>query len=269
MVSFRHPPKIQTCLLGLWIGWAPVIAECQAAESIQRTWERGQNRVPDIALREGQYRTLNEIRDNPDSWKIDVAQNKLKPGTKLPAVIYLHGCAGNTAGYQWWNKFNELGYAFFAPNSLARPRKPLCGKGQMRSHRIPMRTAELRYALQQLSTLDWIDQTRIILMGSSEGAQAASRYSGDEFVAVVLSATDCRFSGGSPSAPAGTPVLSMVGSKDDKGGGSGCNIRRKVGASKRIVIEGAYHKLGGNEEARQALEQFLKSCCTTLEGETD
>ena len=253
--------RIQTLSFGISLAGAFVMAGCQTTGDVGRTWEYGQHRVPQNSLRDDQFYALTEIRENPETWQLQIAETKLKPGTKLPAVIYLHGCAGNTVGYSWGAKFGELGYAFFAPDSLQRPRKSLCYMGGMKSHRIPMRREELLYALDQLRKLDWINQKRIVLMGSSEGAQAASSYGGDEFAAVILSATDCRFSGGSPNSPAGIPVLNMVGSNDDKGGGSGCRISRTVGGSKRVVIEGAYHKLANNSDARRVLERFLKQCC--------
>ena len=252
---------IQILWFAISLAGALLIAGCQTTGDVNRTWEYGQNSVPWTSLRDGQLSYLSEIRENPQTWQLQVAETKLKPGTKLPAVIYLHGCAGNTVGNAWGAKFGELGYAFFAPNSLRRPRKSLCFTGRMKSYRIPLRREELLYALDQLRKLDWIDQKRIVLMGSSEGAQAASDYGGDAFAAVVLSATDCRFSGGSPNTPRAIPVLNMVGSNDKKGGGSGCRISRTVGGSKRVVIQGAFHKLANNSEARRVLERFLKECC--------
>ena len=127
--------------------------------------------------------------------------------------------------------------------------------------RIFMRREEYNYALRQLRKADWIDQNRIILMGSSEGAQAASDYDGREFAAIVLSATDCRFSGGTPNAPSGVPVLNMVGANDMLGGGDGCSINRIVGGSRFLRIKGAGHKLPGYPQATEALEKFLKECC--------
>jgi hypothetical protein len=53
----------------------------------------------------------------------------------------------------------------------------------------------------------------------------------------------------------------MVGSNDKKGGGAGCRISRTVGGSKRVVIQGAGHKLANNSEARRVLARFLKECC--------
>ncbi len=256
----KLPPK-----LALIFCSALVVVACQTTPdivAIKRSFDFGQNRIPDIALKEGEFRALTEIREYPETWKTRVSTTKLNPGIRIPAVIYLHGCAGNTAGLYWAIKFNQLGYAFFAPDSLARPRKSLCYKGGMVERRIPMRTEEMRYVLSQLQELDWIDHQRIVLMGSSEGAQAASAYRGDEFAAVILEGTDCRFVGGSPRTVRGIPVLNIVGSKDDKGGGFGCDIYRKVGGSKKEIIKGGYHKLGNHPEAWRVLEQFLRDCCT-------
>ena len=255
----------QPLAFGISLAGVLLITGCQTTGDVNRTWEYGQHRVPQSALKDGQFYALTEIRKNPETWQLQVAETKLKPGSKLPAVIYLHGCAGNTVGDAWGAKFGDMGYAFFAPNSLRRPRNSLCNTGRMKSYRIPMRREEMLYALNQLRNLDWIDQKRIVLMGSSEGAQAASSYSGDAFAAVVLSATDCRFSGGSPNTARGIPVLNMVGSNDTKGGGSGCRISRTVGGSKRVVIQGAFHKLGNNSEAHWVLERFLKECCSEFD----
>lgn len=246
---------------------ALIVVACQTTPdivAIKRSFDFGQNRIPDIALKEGEFRALTEIREYPETWKTRVSTTKLKAGIRIPAVIYLHGCAGNTAGHYWAIKFNQLGYAFFAPDSLARPRKSLCysGRASMVGKRIPMRTEEMQYVLSQLQELNWIDHQRIVLMGSSEGAQAASAYRGDGFAAVILEGTDCRFVGGSPRTARGIPVLNIVGSKDSKGGRSGCNIYRKVGGSKKEIIAGGYHKLGNHPDAQRIVEQFLNDCCT-------
>lgn len=236
----------------------------RATGEVERAWRYGQHRLPRDALRDGQFYAVDEIRKDPENWQAVVSETKLKPETRLPAVVYLHGCAGNTVGETWARTFSRLGYAFFAPNSLARPRRSLCGTGRtaMVTSRIPMRNEEALYSLQQLRKADWIDQRRIILMGSSEGAQAASVYRGKEFAAIILSATDCRFSGGSPKAPRGIPVLNMVGENDRLGGGSGCRISgREEPASKRVIIKGAGHKLASFPEAQGELERFVRLCC--------
>ena len=262
--------KIQALSVGFWSVMAAALltGSCQTTGSsgygsAERAWRYGLHMAPAAARQDGLFYglVLTEVRSNPQDWQRLVGKTQLKPGIKVPAVIYLHGCAGNTKGDVWAGHFSNMGYAFFAPNSLARPRQSLCYTGNMNSLRIPMRREELNYALQQIRKADWIDQDRVILMGSSEGAQAASDYDGREFAAIVLSATDCRFSGGSPNAPAGIPVLNMVGANDTKGGGMGCRISRTVGGSRHLRIKGAGHKLPGYSQAREALEQFLKKCC--------
>jgi len=266
-MSFGRQLTTQVLSAGFMLAAALSIAGCQTMsstgnmEAVKRSWEHGMHRIPLTSLRAGQFYGLTEIRDNPQNWYKQVAHSKLKSGTKLPAVIYLHGCAGNTAGRAWATKFNEMGYAFFAPDSLARPRRSRCGSGMMKSVRIPMRLEELGYALQQLRKADWIDQDQIILMGSSEGAQAASAYDGRGVAAIVVSASDCRFSGGSPNAPADVPVLNMVGGLDLRGGGMGCSITRTVGGSIALRIKDAGHKLPSFPRAREELERFLATCC--------
>ncbi len=267
MTIFGRQRKIQALSFECWLAVAAalLIGACQttkggSAGSAERAWLYGMHRVPTGSLQDGQFYSLAEIRKNPADWQRQVGKTKLKPGTKIPAVIYLHGCAGNTAGDRWASKFSKMGYAFFAPDSLARPRRSLCWTGDM-DYRISLRREELNYALRQLRKSDWIDQKRIILTGSSEGAQAASDYGGKEFAGIVLSATDCRFSGGSPNAPSNVPVLNMVGANDTKGGGMGCRISRTIGGSRHLRIKGAGHKLPGYSQAREALEQFLKECC--------
>lgn len=271
MAGLGRQSTSQNLLHGLLSAVALLVTGCQTAETleestgeVERAWRYGQHRLPRGALAEGQFYALEEIRRYPDAWAKMVAETKLKPGIRLPAVIYLHGCAGNTAGETWAYTFSRMGYAFFAPDSLARPRKSLCGTGRTRmiTDRIPMRIEEALYALQQLRKAQWIDPERIVLMGSSEGAQAASAYGGTEFAAIVLSATDCRFSGGSPKAPRGVSVLNMVGENDRQGGGSGCpHFGRDEPASKRVVIKGAGHKLASFPEAQAELKRFLDACC--------
>ena len=271
MARIRPGWNVVVRWFGFCWGLSLLISGCQttaqieeANNEVKRAWRYGQHRLPQGALKDNQFYSVEEIRKYPETWQAVVAETKLEPGTRLPAVIYLHGCAGNTVGETWARTFSRLGYAFFAPDSLARPRRSLCGTGRTRmiTERIPMRTEEALYAVQELRKADWIDPNRIVLMGSSEGAQAASVYNGTEFAAIVLSATDCRFSGGSPKAPHGVPVLNMVGENDSQGGGSGCpHFGRKEPGSRRVVIKGAGHKLASYPQAQAELERFLEQCC--------
>ncbi|CAD7847209.1 MAG: hypothetical protein [Olavius algarvensis Gamma 3 endosymbiont] len=227
-------------------------------DELARAWRYGQHLLPQSALRENQFKSISEIRAYPDAWVELVAANKIKPEIKLPAVVYLHGCAGNRNGDYWGKLVNGLGFAFFAPDSLARPRESLCDTGNMKKLRIPLRNSELRYARRQLKRLDWIDQSRIVLLGFSEGAQTAAAYSGDEFAAIVLMGTNCRFSGGSPKAASSIAVLSLMGKNDRYYEGLGCRIKRTVSGSKSRVIDGAGHNLRNNKEAVSEIRKFLQ-----------
>ena len=249
-------------MLASVLGLSLAIAGCQTTAGdgdAGRAWTYGMHRVPPASLRDGEFYTLTEIRKHPKTWPAVVARNKLKPGVKLPAVVYLHGCVGNTVGDTWAKLFGELGIAFFAPDSLARPRASQC-VGNMTS-RLIMRLEEVKVALAELRKADWIDQKRLILMGSSEGGHAASEYDGKDFAAIVITAADCQFSGGSPNVPGHVPVLNMVGQHDKEGGGFGCAIRREVGSSRKLIIKDAGHKLATFPEARQTLRRFLRACC--------
>ena len=227
-------------------------------ESISRTWSRGQHFLPVSALREGQFSAIDEISQQPQNWAGAIAATKLLPGSKLPAVIYLHGCAGNKNGDYWWHQLKRYNVAFFAPDSMSRPRRPLCGSGNMKNLRIPMRTAELRYALQQLEGVEWIDHDRIILIGFSEGSQTAAASAAQKFRAVVLMGTNCRFSGGSPRAASKVAVLSLMGKNDHYYEGVGCRITRRLRGSASIVIADTGHNLRNNQAALDELHRFLQ-----------
>lgn len=227
-------------------------------ESVARTWTRGQHFLPVSALRDDQFSAINEISEQPHNWAEAVAGTKLLPGTKLPAVIYLHGCAGNNNGSYWWRQLKRYNVAFFAPDSMSRPRGSLCGTGNMKNIRIPMRTAELRYALQQLAGVEWIDHDMLILIGFSEGSQTAAASAAQEFRAVVLMGTNCRFSGGSPRAASKVAVLSLMGKNDHYYEGVGCRITRSIRGSASIVIADAEHNLRNNQAALDELHRFLQ-----------
>lgn len=191
---------------------------------------------------------------NTSSWADAVAREGLTPATKIPAVIHLHGCDGLSSADQRLGAFYaRQGFAYFGPDSFARTgRTSWCRRGSMGS-RIQVRLQEADYALQRVEKIDWIDQNRIVLSGFSEGAQAASAYSGRRFAAIVLLGTDCRAVGGSPRAPKDIPVINIVGSNDDYGYGGGCAGK----LSRKLAIANGSHDVSLEEEARQALAEFL------------
>ena len=242
------------------------------------TWEGAHHFLPGSATLSGTMEQVSFDQKGPMEPGKRIARDYLKPGVKIPAVIYLHNCSGSQHVNGWAEFFSEFGFAFFAPNSFLRPgRKIYCGRGISRTidYRMKMRTREALYALHQVKKLPWIDQKRLILMGFSEGAFAASGFHYDGFIAHILLATACRFThgfskfSGSPLAPSGVAVLNIVG-KEDRFYGRGCNIRRDNGGSKKIQLEyaGTDRSVGkghiitsDHPEAVAAILKFLEACC--------
>ncbi len=95
-------------------------------------------------------------------------------------------------------------------------------------------------------------------MGWSEGGNAVDSYSKEGFAAHIVLGSSCGLVGGVPKAPEGTPVLAIVGEKDDYRPGKTCSISRTVGRSKSISISGAGHKIAGHKETRDAITTFLR-----------
>lgn len=141
---------------------------------------------------------------------------------RVPAVVYLHGCSGFGAEGNAYRHFLSLrGFAFFGPDSLARPeRRRNCDPSQhaagLRGSATPLRLAELRYALAQIAGLEWVDHSHVYLIGFSEGAAAAARYDGHAFAGLVLTGWHCH---GGPenhgiALPPALPVLDIVSAHD-------------------------------------------------------
>lgn len=99
-------------------------------DELARAWRYGQHLLPQSALRENQFKSISEIRAYPDAWVELVAANKIKPEIKLPAVVYLHGCAGNRNGDYWGKLVNGLGFAFFCTRQLGAAQRIAMRYGQ-------------------------------------------------------------------------------------------------------------------------------------------
>ena len=75
----------------------------------------------------------------------------------------------------------QKGITTFSPNSFARPgRSEECGSA-MSSGAVALRFEEIRYTLKQIRELPWIDQSRLVLAGFSEGGLTAANYRGSGF----------------------------------------------------------------------------------------
>jgi dienelactone hydrolase len=224
------------------------------------TWLYGEHKLPATATLSGSTEIytprLDKIREQKETREI------LKPGVKIPAAIYMHGCAGiSSEAYAYQDLMLSQGYAFFMPDSFARPgRVKLCGQGGM-SARVDMRQREVDAALKAIRQLPWIDQKRLVLMGFSEGGNTTDSWYSDDFAGLIVLGSACTNSGGSPSAPERVPVLAIVGEIDEYRPGMSCTITRTVGGSKSIVIPRANHWISHHDETQDAIREFLGQCC--------
>ncbi len=170
------------------VAFSLIFNEVEAANpKLVSTWKGGIHFLPASATRSGNIEDVAFENDETlEQWRRWLTQEIVKPDAKIPAVIYAHGCEGPKRAPDWAGTFNEFGFAFFALDSFRRPgRVPLCyRKGT--SWKFSLRHAEIRFALQQIRKLGWIDQRRIVLVGKSEGGRAVSEYNGGEFIAHII-----------------------------------------------------------------------------------
>jgi len=241
-----------------------IVTSCQTLPEgvtpVDATWLFGEHALPATATRSGSSESYKPRRDKQRE-TIETGA-LIKPGIKIPAAIYLHGCAGiSSEAYNYKKLMLSQGYAVFMPDSYARPgREKLCGKGGM-SARVDMRHAEVRAALKAIRQLPWIDQKRLVLMGFSEGGNATDNWYSDDFAGLIVLGSACTSSGGSPSAPERVPVLAIVGEIDEYRPGLNCTITRSVGGSKSIVIPRANHWISHHDITQNAIKEFLGLCC--------
>ena len=219
----------------------------------EAAWLWGHHTVPATITHDGSpywysYAHTDVTKISNPAWT-DVAARHIKPDAKAPAVLVMHGCSGlirNPTAYRVF--FMERGYAVFEPDSFARPGHT-CGSGFWK------RVEDLGYAYKMIRDLPWVDDKRIILMGISQGGAAVAKWTQPGFAAHIILANNC--GGGQPHAPAGIPVLAVVGEKDEYYAGSSCKVSRQTKGSRAIVIPGAPHGIINYEETTQAIEELL------------
>jgi dienelactone hydrolase len=180
---------------------------------LQRTWSRAVVVLPPLDAPEPLVTRMG-------SREMAARLGQRPAGSKLPVVVYLHGCTGigNLDLLRW---VAEAGFAVVAPDSFARNWRPLQCDPETRTGGYnlfvyDLRLAEIAYAVDQLWQAPWADRGRMALLGSSEGAVAAALYRGDEFRGRVIAQWTCS---GAPhvegiAAPAEEPILALVGGED-------------------------------------------------------
>ncbi len=119
----------------------------------------------------------------------------IKPA-KVPVVLFLHGSSGLglKAIGEWQQWLAAQGIASAAPDSFALPdhvayKSPISKAEYERIH--ALRASEIAPMLAALKALPWVDGTRIVLAGTSEGSVPVARYRGTDFAARMLFAWSC------------------------------------------------------------------------------
>ncbi len=232
-----------------------------AGDGLAQTWERAYLYLP--AHRNGVTVAVGGRRAGA---AVVTAEAAIPRGTRLPAVLFAHGCTGFAEG----GRINArllatAGYAVFAPASFARPGRPrTC---DVKTHRTisskavfervrAMRTAEIRYALERLAEIAWVDRGNLFLVGHSQGGAAVSAYVGSGIKARVISGSTC--ARGYGAAP-GDPVLAVYSTNDPWLTVVPGRCRDRVPGTALEIVElpGVEHLVGGTPEGGRAIVEFL------------
>jgi dienelactone hydrolase len=207
-------------------------------------------------------KTIFKSSQGDNNW-VTEAEKEIKNGIKIPVVLYLHGCKGfSNQGEIFRSLLLEEGYAFFVPDSFQRPGRKKCGKQGKLHSRVTLRTEEVEYALERIQDLAWVDHSRLILMGFSEGGNTTDNWWKPGFSAHIITGSACTLVDGTPAAPTTVPVLAIVGEDDKYRPSLSCDIQRTIGGSRSIVIPNAGHSIAQYPETRDAIRSFLNTCCS-------
>jgi dienelactone hydrolase len=193
-------------------------------------------------------------------------------GTRVQAVLYLHGCHGFDEDLsQWASLLTAAGYAVFAPDASARgDRPPVCGASTLYTRgdlpRFAQREAEARYALRQMLTLPWVVRESVVLFGFDYGGVVAAGWPGREFAGFIVTGWTCT----SPdvrsglATPLNRPLLAIRWEEDplfrDAAWNGDCEVHLDARpGSRSLVLEGRGHSTAASPEARAAVLRFLQA----------
>lgn len=231
--------------LGLLVG-------CQntmSPEATKPTWDRGYLHALNIGGNEfcGYYLDHKYTQECENNF----TKSARNTGNKFPIIVFLHGCAKVMSEHSLW--LAGLGYIVVSPDSFQREGRV----GQCRGSKpriLSMRDAEITYARQQLSELDWVDQARVFLAGVSEGGRAVADHSGTGFRAKIIMAYGCH----AASISGSLPVLNLVGDldRDSSAGNMLCDVRGRPNSEAVNVPERA-HLFLEDEFASAKIKTFL------------
>ena len=167
---------------------------------------------------------------------------------RYPAVVVLHGCGGfSSHSVQIADKLGSWGYVGLTVDSLGpRGIASRCGGGGSFDQAF-----DAYAALRYLSQLDFVDPTRVAVIGQSMGGLAvlnavdrdlAAQYFNERFRAAIAYYPGCGF----PAATMTAPTLVLIGEADDSTPAERCREMvahaRSDGAPIALTLyPGAYH----------------------------
>lgn len=186
--------------------------------NFENTFNRSFIGIPSglAGLSEPFYGTLEEVKVKLP----DIFLSKQERTT----VFYMEGSGKFSKGFtfrEWIT--GEAGHIFFAPDSYqgeGRPTYTTPASKVLYEKVHQYRQAEINYAVSRLSELLFIDQSKMFLMGNSEGGLAAARYTGNEFKARIILSWACEagYYTDFPdlgSHPDKHPILNIMGQNDN------------------------------------------------------
>ena len=254
-----------------WIALALVLASCTPPEGtrgesgIALTWEHAQVFLPARLVAPGAPHPRAVMR-TPYIQEIIASR---APGTRLPVVLYLHGCAGLFEIGSIGDFFAARGYGVIAPDSFANAHRPppcnvktrRAGGGWQNVQRL--RQQEIRYAVHRLRELPWVDGNRMYLFGISQGGRAATLYAGDEFRGHIALDTHCAGPNQSHTLhmPRTIPLLAIMAKHDPWYTGRGAAPRCRVGDrphSRSLVLDTTIHGVFTFSRTRREIHDFMR-----------
>lgn len=197
----------------------------------------------------------------------------------VPLVVFLHGSSGLglKAIGEWQLWLAGMGIASLAPNSFALPdrltyKSPVGQDVYEKIH--ALRMSEIALAVNAVKRLPWVDASRMVLAGTSEGATSVARYTGSEFAGRIVFSWSCENNyfvrQHATALPTDRPVLNVMSSTDNffsdtnpwlgnlnPKGHCGEALKSSKMASV-LLIPGAPHTLLNLPQARHATAGFLK-----------
>jgi len=240
---------------------AITLSACQTTvsnqTSLNATWKYALIKIPRNMTTDG-----SRCSGTFASKKTRACMEKIFTDRNFPLILFMHGCAGlgssNSAGgsRNSITTLTSLGYAVIAPDSFARLGREKNCTGNKRSI-LSLRQSEIEYALSKIPMLEWVDQSRLVLAGHSEGGQTVAGYSGDRvFSGYIIMGFGCtRGIGRGPSVT--DPVLAIQGKLDPLSKGV-CRVNSNK-FSDSVQVPNAYHDVSGYPQTKEAVTKFLNS----------